>query len=240
MPRAIGSAISGVALLLAMNATPSDNEEVPSVFSGIQGQVVLENDKVRVEKYLLAPGQSTGRHTHFSDQLLVFTKGGLLRSSAGRATLLRDGRVVWERADDASDDGSTNVGTTPVEMIWVRLKQASHTTAPASSGPRDYHLNYTNIPGEDLLENDRLVVQRFAVQPGQWEGVHAHRPNMLYIHIKGGQWGERTYKQPEHSSGPLSADGSVGWMRIVDIGEGHQSRNEGSEPIDLIWVTLKD
>jgi hypothetical protein len=63
---------------------------------------------------------------------------------------------------------------------------------------------------------------------------------MLYIHIKGGQWGERTYKQPEHPSGPPSPDGSIGWMRTVAITEGHESHNEGSQPIDLIWVTLKD
>ena len=157
----------------------------------------------------------------------MFIKGGVLRSAAGRSTLWRDGRVAWESADNASDGGSTNVGTTPIEMIWVRLKQAPATVTPASAAPRDYHLGYPNIPGEDLLENDRLVVQRFVVKPGQWEGVHAHRPNMLYIHVKGGQWGERTYKQPEHSSGPLSADGSVGWMRIVDIGEGHESRTSG-------------
>jgi len=240
MSRAFAYAISALALLLVMNTASAANEEVPSVYAGLQGQVLLENDKVRVEKYELAPGQSTGRHSHFSDQLLVFIKGGVLRSGAGRSTLWRDGRVAWESADNASDGGSINVGTTPIEMIWVRLKQAPATAVNASAAPRDYHLNYPNIPGEDLLENDRLVVQRFVVKPGQWEGVHAHRPNMLYIHVKGGQWGERTYKQPEHSSGPLSPDGSVGWMRIVDIGEGHESHNEGSTPIDLIWVTLKD
>jgi hypothetical protein len=240
MSRAVASAISALALLLAMNAASAANEEVPPVYAGLQGEVVLENDKVRVEKYELAPGQSTGRQTHFSDQLLVFIKGGVLRSAAGRATLWRDGRVAWERADNASDAGSTNVGTTPIEMIWVRLKQGPATGAPASAAPRDYHLGYPNIPGEDLLENDRLVVQRFLVKPGQWEGVHAHPANMLYIHVKGGQWGERTYKQPEHSSGPYSPDGSVGWMRTVDISEGHESHNEGSNPIDLIWVILKD
>ena len=239
MSKAFAIAAPGLVLLLAMNIARAAGEEFPSIYADLPGQVVLENDKVRVEKYELAPGQSTGRHTHFSDQLLVFIKGGVLRSAGGRATKWRDGRVAWERADGASDGGSTNVGTTPIEMIWVRLKEAPH-PAGATGASIDYHLNYPNIPGEDLLENDRLVVQRFLVNPGQWEGVHAHRPNMLYIHVKGGQWGERTYKQPEHSSGPLSEDGSVGWMRIVDISEGHQSRNEGSQPIDLIWVSLKD
>ncbi|MDP7255289.1 MAG: hypothetical protein QGF00_37215, partial [Planctomycetota bacterium] len=53
------------------------------------------------------------------------------------------------------------------------------------------HLYYPNIPGELVLENDKLVVQRFIIQPGQWEGIHSHPGNQVYIHIKGGTWSER-------------------------------------------------
>jgi mannose-6-phosphate isomerase-like protein (cupin superfamily) len=31
----------------------------------------------------------------------------------------------------------------------------------------------------------------------------------------------------------------VGWMQTIDISQRHESRNVGNEPIDLIWVTLK-
>ncbi len=37
---------------------------------------------------------------------------------------------------------------------------------------QDCYVKYPNIPGETLLENDRLVVQKFVVRPGQWEGIH--------------------------------------------------------------------
>ena len=61
--------------------------------------------------------------------------------------------------------------------------------ARAADGPLSpCHQYYPNIPGEVLLENDKVVVQRFIFPPGQWEGVHAHPPDQLYIHIKGGQW----------------------------------------------------
>ena len=127
-------------------------------------------------------------------------------------------------------------------MICVTLKGHSTVSAAPVPGtvPPDQHLNYPNIPGEDLLENDRVIVQRFIVKPGQWEGVHAHRPNMLYIHVKGGQWATRSKKEPEHAYPEPSPDGGVGWMQTFELSEGHESGNIGKEPIDLIWVTLKN
>jgi mannose-6-phosphate isomerase-like protein (cupin superfamily) len=207
----------------------------------LQGEVVLENQRVIVQKFVVQPGQSTGLHPHASDQLFVFIKGGVLTSHAGRSTLWRDGRVVWRDAADRADEVSTNTGATPIEMICVTLKPvASPSSARVPTHePKYRYLNYPNIPGEDLLENALVIVQRFTVNPGQWEGVHAHHPDMLYIHIKGGQWAARSKKEAEHAYPESSPDGEVGWMPAIDIAEGHESGNIGKDPIDLIWVTLK-
>ena len=59
---------------------------------------------------------------------------------------------------------------------------SAKTKGPASP----CHQHYPNIEGEVLLENDKVVVQRFIFPPGQWEGVHSHPPDQLYIHLKGG------------------------------------------------------
>lgn len=210
-------------------------------FAGLQGEVLLDNGRVLVQKFVIQPGQATGRHRHPADQLLVFIKGGVLRSQAtGRATVWRDGRVVWQNATDPADEGSTNTDATPIEMDLVTLKAVAQAAgAVPGAKPKYQYLNYPNIPGEDVLENDQVIVQRFTVKPGQWEGVHAHCPDMLYIHIKGGQWAEKTYTQPERPYPSPSPDGEVGWMRTIDISVGHQSGNIGNNPIDLIWVTLK-
>jgi hypothetical protein len=213
------------------------------LYERLQGEVLLDNPRVLVQKFVIQPGQSTGRRTHPGDQLLVFVKGGVLTSEGGRSTLWRDGRVMWRdsaRLDEDADLGSTNTGAATIEMIWVTLKPVAAPRPPAQgSAPKYRHLNYPNIPGEDLLENDLVIVQRFTVNPGQWEGVHAHHPDMLYIHIKGGQWAARSKHEPEHPYPEPSPDGEVGWMPTIDISVGHESGNIGKEPIDLIWVTLK-
>jgi mannose-6-phosphate isomerase-like protein (cupin superfamily) len=212
------------------------------IYANLEGELLLDNPRVFVQKFIVQPGQFTGHRTHSRDQLLVFVKGGVLTSRAtGRSTLWRDGRVVWHNAADGTDEGCTNTGTTPIEMIWVTLKPVASSSAATPTGlkPKYRYLNYPNIPGEDLLDNDLVIVQRFTVNPGQWEGVHAHHPDMLYIHIKGGQWAARSKREPEHAYPTPSPDGEVGWMPTIDISEGHESRNTGKNPIDLIWVTLK-
>jgi hypothetical protein len=92
--------------------------------------------------------------------------------------------------------------------------------------PNRCHIYYPNIPGELMLENDKLVVQRFIIEPGEWEGIHRHPPNQLYIHVKG------TTSQ--------SPDGEIGWSdTATEMSAMHESGNTGDEAIDLIWVTLK-
>jgi hypothetical protein len=238
-----GPAWSFAFVLLAPGGLPARGDAAASMqygplYANLQGEVLLDNARVLVQKFVVEPGESTGRRTRPGDQLLVFIKGGVLTSQAGRSTLWRDGRVVWKNFADGADSGSTNTGATPIEMIWVTLKPVA-STSPAAIPPKYRYLNYPNIPGEDLLENDLVIVQRFTVAPGQWEGVHAHHPDMLYIHIKGGQWAARSRHDSEHAYPAPSPDGEVGWMATIDINEGHESGNIGKDPIDLIWVTLK-
>ena len=116
------------------------------------------------------------------------------------------------------------------------LLAADGGAARAAEGPLSpCHQYYPNIPGEVLLENDKVVVQRFIFPPGQWEGVHAHPPDQLYIHIKGGEW---TVRYGDRTDTGRSETGSVGWYGPVSLEADHESVNSGSEPIDLIWVTL--
>ncbi len=110
-------------------------------------------------------------------------------------------------------------------------------SANAQDNPCHQSYPNPNISGELLLENDKVVIQRFIFPPGEWEGIHAHPPDQIYIHVKGGEWavkyGNTTY--PDE----WSETGSVGWYGPVSLDEKHESVNSGDEPIDLIWITLK-
>jgi hypothetical protein len=195
----------------------------------------LDNPRVLVEKYKVEPGQWLGAAS--GPRLLVFINDATVSTQAGRTALWKAGRVWWQSAArDASEtlaSGNTNSGSSAIDLVSVTLRPV------ATAEPAYEYLHYPNIPGEDLFENDRVIVQRFLVNPGQWEGVHAHCPNMLYIHVKGGRWAARSYSEPEPIHAEPAADGSVGWMPTIGIEQGHESGNVGDEPIDLIWVTLK-
>lgn len=205
--------------------------------SGGDERIVLENDRVLVKAITLQPGQSTVRGPHPEPALWVFVRGGVLRSAAaGRATLWRDGRVLWlDPSSTVPDAARTNAGDTPIEIREVVLKPVPEGRASQA----DYgYLSYPNIPMEDLFENDRVIVQRFVMKPGEWEGIHAHHPNTLYVYIKGGRYVSRTRNPPTRELGD-TPDGYVGWMPAIDITAGHESGNTGSTPSDVVWIALK-
>ena len=50
-----------------------------------------------------------------------------------------------------------------------------------------YLLNYPNLDdpdGEVVLNNQYVVLQKLIVGPGEWEGVHSHPGNQIYVHMK--------------------------------------------------------
>jgi predicted metal-dependent enzyme (double-stranded beta helix superfamily) len=223
-----------LSLVRASMYLPAESSD--KIYAKLAGEVLLENERLRVETFSIGPGQSTGPHSRAAGRLLVIIKGGVLVSnSSQRATLWKDGSVFWQ-SEGVPDTGSTHIGTAPMQLIWVTPKPVTVKSSQADSETQ--YLGYPNVPGEDLLENEMLIVQRFVLNPGQWEGVHAHGPNSLYIFVRGGQWISKTYTNPKQASGD-SPDGSVGWMPPTDIGEGHQSGNVGKHPSEVVWVILK-
>jgi quercetin dioxygenase-like cupin family protein len=207
-------------------------------FPNLTGRTLLENDRLVVQEFVIQPGQSEGIHTHAGNQVVVHITGGTWAVRNGGKEITseaKDGSVVWQDAvDQGAKHEARNVGDAPIEYLWVSLKPLPR-GAESRGTAKGYRLVYPNIPGELQLENDRLVVQRFIVKPGAWEGIHPHPGNQLYVHVKGGKWNVK-YGEKENVS--TSKTGSIGWYHTVALSEQHQSGNVGDSPIDLIWITL--
>jgi quercetin dioxygenase-like cupin family protein len=238
-----GSAMKTVlCCLLALTAFQRGNDSPREpryyqTFPDVSGDVVLENERLVVQRFVLQPGQSEGVHAHAGKQLSIFIKGGRWTTMTGgkeSSSVVKDGSVFWQDPVDIhANHQARNSGTAPIEYLWVTLK----TPPPNATGAApNYRLVYPNIPGELQLDNAHVVVQRFVIKPGEWEGLHPHPGNQLYVHVLGGKWAVR-YGEKETVSD--SKTGSVGWYHAVTLSEQHQSGNAGDSPIDLIWVTLK-
>ena len=204
------------------------------------GEVLLTNDHVVLQRLVVGPGQWEGAHSHPGNQIYVHINGGVWSSTAdadagNSGSISPDGEVGWLDAISLTAGHECgNTGKTPIDVIYLTLKD----DCPIAPGIAHKPQSYPNIPLELLLANDRMIVQRAQIEPGQWTGVHSHPGNQVYIHIKGGTWSER--RGGVQSSPPLIMQaGSVGWTNAVDISEAHEVGNTGDATIDFILVTLK-
>ena len=87
-------------------------------------RVVLENDRVRALRRILAPGESTAMHTHAARGVGVPVTAGRLEIStpedAARTVELKVGAVQW--IEPGTTHRLTNVGDAPVEIVDIELK----------------------------------------------------------------------------------------------------------------------
>jgi len=204
------------------------------------GEVMLTNDHVVLQRFIVGPGEWEGIHSHPGNQIFVHIKGGEWSGRLGGKTeysgsISPDGGVGWMDAIPLSaGHNSGNTGETPIDLIYVTLKDDAPIAPDADHAPQAY----PNIPLELLLENDRMIVQRVQIEPGQWTGVHSHPGNQVYLHIKDGTWSERRGDVQAAPSAFMQA-GSVGWMDALDMNEGHDMGNTGDSTMEFVLVTIK-
>jgi quercetin dioxygenase-like cupin family protein len=205
-----------------------------------EGEVVLTNDHVVLQRLVVGPGEWEGIHSHPGNQIYVHIKGGEWSGRLGGKSeysgiVSPDGEVGWMDAIPLSaGHESGNTGKAPIDLIYVTLKDDAPIAPQAEHAPQVY----PNIPLELLLENDRIIVQRVQVEPGQWTGIHSHPGNQVYIHIKGGTWSERRGGVQSAPSIFMQA-GSVGWVDALVPSEAHEVGNTGDTAIEFVLVTIK-
>ena len=100
---------------------------------------------------------------------------------------------------------------------------------------------YPNVEGETLLEDDRVVVQRFVLEPGEWEGIHEHPEHQLVIVLNSTEelvyrfrGSERVFERPDDDD--IRAFWRPGPVLMSDE---HESGNLGTRPLEWIAITFK-
>jgi quercetin dioxygenase-like cupin family protein len=205
-----------------------------------QGEVVLENTYVVVQRLVVPAGKWEGVHSHPGNQVYVHIHGGEWSGQLGgeyeyRGAQSPDGSVGWmDEIPFSAGHNSGNTGDTDIDLIYVTLKDDEPIAPNADHKPQ----TYPGVDAEVLLENDRMIVQRVFLEPGQWTGVHSHPGNQVYLQIKGGTWSQREGGGP---AGPAESmePGAVGWVDAVDIGAAHEEGNTGDTTMEFVLVTIK-
>jgi quercetin dioxygenase-like cupin family protein len=93
-----------------------------AVTAGKAAKVVLDNDKVRVIELQMAPGASTGMHSHGDHIVYYLTGGDAVQTMADGSTKARStkaGEILW--SDPVTHD-TKNTGKAAVRVLVVELK----------------------------------------------------------------------------------------------------------------------
>ena len=94
-----------------------------AVTAGKEAKVLIDNDKVRVIELQMAPGTSTGMHSH-GDNLVVFLSGGsatqTMADGSTKQMQRKPGEVLW--SGPVTHD-TKNTGKTEVKTLVIELKE---------------------------------------------------------------------------------------------------------------------
>ena len=129
---------------------------------------------------------------------------------------------------------SGNTGDTDIDLIYVTLKSDMPVAPEAEHLPQAF----PDIQPTLVLENDRMIVQRVMIEPGQWTGVHGHPGNQVFVVTRGGIRSERRGGLPHGASTELQA-GSVGWLDALGPDDVHDVGNTGDTTMEIVLVSIK-
>jgi len=107
-----------IAVILATLALTVRSLEAQTPAGGVQEQVVVDNDTVRVALLFFPPGSASGEHVGLDPELGIVLEGELTLLTAAGREVLGPGAVRWLPALVSHD--ARNEGSVPLKL-WVVL-----------------------------------------------------------------------------------------------------------------------
>ena len=198
--------------------------------------VKVDNELVRVLKVVDTPRRKGAMHSHAENRVMIYLDAGEIKLT------YEDGKVdhqkwtpdqvAWSPAGGRHT--SENVGSTPIGIVEIELRQA----APAAPPVRDAALDPVAAdPAHNVLlfDNPQVRVFRSWREPGATEPMHEHtgrgRIAVLLSELDG------TVTTSDGRTSPMTgARGDVFWSAGPVT---HAGTNKGVRKFDMILVEVK-
>jgi quercetin dioxygenase-like cupin family protein len=119
---AAGAVVAGLLAVLSSRVAPAQD---PAVVNAKMVQVKLDNNRVRVLEATLQPGDKEQMHSHPAYITYVIAGGKVRNHTAdGKVTEseLKTGDAIYR---DPLTHWAENIGTTPIHLVLVELKNPS-------------------------------------------------------------------------------------------------------------------
>jgi quercetin dioxygenase-like cupin family protein len=221
--------VIAVALIVSLPSVAQSQQELDSTKADPQHhKVEFENDQVRVVRYIIAPGDTTAKHSHPALVNIPLTDGNLqLTGADGKSSEAhaKAGAAGWR---GPTTHVAQNIGDKPVEGILVEPK-TPHSSRPAGSAD-ETTLPDTNVKVE--FENDQVRVVSYHFEPGQKNGMHGHPDNVQIVLTDA----KASVTTPDGKVTASEAKaGEVRWRPALQ----HSVQNTGDKPFDGILVEMK-
>ena len=207
-------------------AEPAMISAVRQAYPNLPSEVVFENDQLVAQRVTGEPGSWTGEHSHGESQLAVVLKGGtVLFREGGEETerTFADGDVFMLEPTESHDHTVTS--DAGIDFILISM-------APSAGGAAGAQ-QYPNESADVVLENDLVIVQQLAFEPGVWVGEHGHAGGQLVVVL---QSGTMTYREGDEETQKTFAAGDV---FVVEPTDAHDHVVTGDLGVESILVAMK-
>ena len=207
-------------------AEPAMTSAVRQAYPNLPADVVFENDQLVAQRVTGEPGSWTGEHSHGESQLAVVLNGGtVLFREGGEETerTFAHGDVFMLEPTESHDHAVT--GDAGIVFILISM-------APGEGGAAGAQ-QYPNESADVVLENDLVIVQKLAFEPGVWVGEHGHTGGQLVVVLKSGTM---TYREGGEETQRTFAAGDV---FVVEPTDAHDHAVTGDVGVESILITIK-
>ncbi len=142
-------------------------------------QPVIDNGRVTVRDVGLGRGQPAPAIQHAGDYIVLYVKGGRIRSADGKVQDHVSGSAMAGHGGATSDtalDGDA-------QEVVVELKDSPSNTVPNNTGLPP---GFPRPGAEKVFENDKVKVWNYTWLPGKPTPMHFHNTEVVVVYLGNG------------------------------------------------------